>query len=52
MRTEQDRDGRHHTAAEGEDDAAGYVRAVGGSDGDTEIECIEDPGSTQKRSQD
>lgn len=52
QRTEQDGDGCHHAAAEGEKDAAGYVGAVWGSDGDIEIECIEDPGRTQKRGQD
>lgn len=51
-RTEQDGDGCHHTAAEGENDAAGYVGAVGGFNGDVEIECIEDPGGTQERGQD
>ena len=50
-RTEQDGDGRHHAAAEGENDAAACVGAVGGSYGDIEIECIEDPGCTQKRGQ-
>lgn len=52
VRTEQDGDRSHHTAAEGEDDATGCVGTVGRSDGDVEIECVEDPSSTQKRSQD
>lgn len=51
-RTEQDGDGCHHTAAEGEDDTAGHVGAVGGFNGDIEIECIQDPGRTEKRGQD
>lgn len=51
-RTEQDWDGCHHTEAKGENDAAGSVGAVGGFNGDIEIECIEDPGCTQKRGQD
>lgn len=51
-RTEQDGDWSHHTAAEGEDDATGCVGTVGRSDGDVEIECVEDPSSAQKRSQD
>lgn len=49
--TEQDGDSGHHTAAQGENDAAGYVREVRGFDGHVEIECIEDPGRTQKRDQ-
>lgn len=49
--TEQDGDSGHHTAAQGENDAAGYVREVRGFDGHVEIECIEDPGRTQKRGQ-
>lgn len=52
VRTEQDGDRSHNTAAEGEDDATGCVGTVGRSDGDVEIECVEDPSSTQKRSQD
>lgn len=51
-RTEQDGDGCHHAAAEGENDAAGSVGAVGGFNGDVEIECIEDPGCTQERGKD
>lgn len=50
-RTEQDGDSGHHAAAEGENDAAGYVVAVRGSNGDVEIECIEDSGCTQQRGQ-
>lgn len=50
-RTEQDGDGCHHAAAEGENNAAGCVRAVWGFNGDIEIECIEDPDCTQQRGQ-
>lgn len=51
-RTKQDGDGCHHTAAEGENDAAGCVGAVGGFNGDMEIECIQDPGCTEKGGED
>lgn len=51
-RTEQDGDSGHHAAAQGENDAAGYVRVVRGFNGHIEIECIEDPGCAQKRGQD
>lgn len=50
-RTEQDGGGCHHATAQGENDTAGNVRAVGGFNGDIEIECIEEPSCTQKRSQ-
>lgn len=52
MHTEQDGDGCHHAAAQSENHAAGCVGAVRGSDGDVEIECIEDAGCTQERRQD
>lgn len=51
-RTEKDGDGCHHTAAEGENNTASNIGAVGGFNGDIEIECIEDPGCAQKRGQD
>lgn len=51
MRTEQDGDGSHHTAAQGENHTAGYVGAVWGFNVDVEVECIEHPGCTEKRGQ-
>lgn len=52
FRTNQDGEGCHNTAAEGENDATRYVGAVGRFNGNVEIECIEDPSRTQKRGQD
>lgn len=51
-RTEQEWDGCHHAAAEGEHDASGRVGAVGWFDGDVEIESVEYGSSTKQRGQD
>lgn len=51
-RTKQDWDGCHHTAAEGEHDASGWVGAIGWFDGDVEIESVENGSSAGQRGQD
>lgn len=50
-RTEQDRDDRHHAAAQGPKDTVHWVGEVRGIDGDKEIESEEQGRCEQKREQ-